>query len=108
MAAEIHVGDTGTAFEATVVDEAGAVINVAAATSIRFWFARPAVGTLAADVLDVAGALSADGTDGKVRYVAQDGDLDRAGSWQVQAYVVVGGEKVHGNITRFKVVGNLK
>lgn len=108
MAAEIHVGDVGTAFRDTVLDEEGAVIDLSSATELVMWFEKPAATDGdAPEVVEYAAELVTDGTDGKVQYVVGEGDLDRAGRWRAQFKAVVGTGTVHGSVHKFKVLANL-
>jgi hypothetical protein len=83
--AEIHVNDVGTALVVTITDETGAAVNVAAATNIKVYLTKPD-GT----VLTKTGVLDDDGTDGKIKYVTQAGDLSVKGAWKIQAAVTLG------------------
>lgn len=101
--AEIHVGDIGTAFRATVKDEDGAIVNIASAASMLMWFQKPD-GT----VVSRTASLVNDGVDGLMQYITQAGDLDQAGSWKSQGVVDIGGGRWHSDISKFKVYANLK
>lgn len=103
MASEIHVGDVGTAFTATVKDEEEAVVDLSDADVLQLWFLKPDQTTLTKTA-----TLVTDGTDGKIRYTTQNGDLDQPGNWKVQAYVEYNGNKLHSDITRFKVHANVQ
>lgn len=83
--AELHVNDVGTDLVVTVTDETGAAVNVATATNITVWLTKPD-GT----VLTKTGTLDTDGTDGKVKYTTQSGDLSVKGTWKIQAAVTIG------------------
>ncbi len=102
---EIHVGDVGTVFNPTMVDENGAIMNLATATTLQIWFAKPD-GT----VVTKTATLTSDGTDGKMQYSATSGDLSRNGLWSAQPYVefTSGASKYHGKILQFFVTGNLQ
>lgn len=97
--AEIYVGDVGTVFEPTVLDENNAIMDLSNATILRLKFTDPNGVTVARDAV-----LSNGGTDGKLRYVtAATSDLSSAGDWQVQAYIEKPGWKGHSTIHKFKV-----
>ena len=100
--AELHVGDAGVPFRATVVDDAGAAVDLSAATLLRLDFATPDGG-----VFSRTAALVTDGTDGKMQYVTADSDLTANGTWKVQGYVEAGGVKLHTAVLKFKVLANL-
>lgn len=74
------VGDVGYPFEVQWKNADGTALSVAGATSIEWTFKRPD-GTLSGPH---AGALSTDGTDGKVKYASAAGVLNQAGDYQVQ------------------------
>lgn len=102
MAAEIHVGDVGTVFEATVLDEDGAVVDISAATLRQLLF-RKADQTVVTQTAVLSGA----GTDGKMRYVTVVDDLDVSGLWTVQGYVEMSAGKWHSDLRTFQVYRNL-
>lgn len=83
--AEIHVNDVGTALVVTITDETGAAVNVATATNLTIWLTKPD-GT----VLTKTAVLDTDGTDGKIKYVTQSGDLNVKGTWKIQAAITLG------------------
>jgi hypothetical protein len=81
-----HVGDTGLEFVVTIVDEDGAPVNVSAATEKLVYLTLPD-GT----VLTKTAAFDTNGTDGKIKYTTQGGDLSARGTWKIQAYVAGAG-----------------
>jgi hypothetical protein len=102
--AEIHVGDVGTVFRVTVVDEDGVVIDISSATVLQIWFEDP-TGSVSVQTA----ALTNSGTDGKMQYMtASASDLATDGPWRLQGYVELGGAKIHTDIHKFKVKANLK
>jgi hypothetical protein len=101
MAAEIHVGDIGTRFTATIVDADGAPVNVASAT-LTMVFQKPN-----GAVVTRVPALVTTGVDGKIVYTTIANDLDVAGPWQVQAYAVMAAGSWHTDVHRFPVSSNL-
>jgi len=101
MADEIHKGDIGTIFRITIT-EAGAAVNVSTATTKTFKFTKPD-GT----VVEKAASFTGSGSDGQLQYTTIADDLDQAGSWQVQPYLVMTGFTGHKEINQFSVVGNL-
>jgi hypothetical protein len=102
LSAEIHVGDVGTVFEATVVDEDGVAVDVSTATTKQIVLMSPADTELAR-----AATFSTDGTDGKLYYVSTALDLTVAGLWERQVYVVMPSGTWHSDISTFVVHGNL-
>jgi len=108
MAAEIHVNDVGTSFEATVLDENGDIVDLSTATVLQICFQRQEDDEDEPETFTHDAALVTDGTDGKMYYVTQEGDLDSPGRWRVQGYVEVDGAKIHSDISKFKVHANLQ
>lgn len=102
MTINVRVGDFGTIFETTVVDEDEVVQDISSASTKNMIFRKPD-GT----VVTQTTALSTDGTDGKCRYTTVDGDIDMAGEWQRQVHIAVGGGEWHTSITVFDVDENL-
>jgi hypothetical protein len=101
MPSEVHAGDVGTVFEATIRNDAG-IVDVSDASVLRMIFTKPD-----AAVVEKTATLSGSGADGKMRYVTVAGDLDVAGGWQLQAYVEKSGGQGHSSIYRFSVRANL-
>lgn len=102
MAAEIHVGDIGTAFKATILNEADEVVDVSTVTTKQLIFRKPD-GTL----LTKTATFDTDGTDGVIKYTSASGDLDVKGQWKMQGYVVFPGGSWKTSIHDFEVVCNL-
>lgn len=98
---EIHQEDIGTAFTVTVQDGA-TVVNISTATTRQFKFKKPS-GIV---VTKTAGFVT-DGTDGQLRYVTAADDLDEAGSWDLQVYLVITGWTGHSDVGNFRVYPNL-
>lgn len=101
MASEIHVGDIGTIFESTVLNQDGNAVNLSGATA-QFMFEKPD-----SSMLVVNCSFVTDGSDGKIKYVTVDGDLDQNGTWQYQVYYEVESEVKYSTINKFKVKPNL-
>ncbi len=80
--AQLHVGDVGTEIVVTVVDQAGAAVNISGATELTIYLTRPN-----RTVLTKTAVLDTNGVNGKMKYVTQSGDLSVAGTWKVQGYV---------------------
>lgn len=103
MPAEIHIAD-GLLIKATIRDEDGAIVTtVGSATTKEIWLTKPD-GT----VLTKTASLFTDGSDGIIKYQCANSDLDIAGIWSVQGYIVIGGYNYHSNIETFKVYRNLQ
>ncbi len=45
--------------------------------------------------------------NGKIEYASVDGDLDKAGTWSIQAYVVTSAGNWNSSIGNFRVFENL-
>jgi len=102
MSAQVHVGDIGTVFQATVKDQDGAVVDISTA-SVKTLFFRKPNGT----VLAKAAVFVATGTDGQMKYVSIAGDLDQSGNWSLQGYVVIGAGQWHTDTATFFVKANV-
>lgn len=82
----VFVGDVGTIIELDVGTD------VTAATRMEIRATKP-------DGTKVAWTASlASGETTVIAYVTQDGDLDQAGAWKLQAYVELPGWKGRGEI----------
>ncbi len=79
---QVHVGDTGTVLLVTVVDQDGAPVDISAATTLRIYLTRPDRTTVTKTAV-----RDTTGTDGKMRYTTQAGDLNQDGTWKIQGYV---------------------
>jgi len=87
MPIAVHQEDNvGSVFVFEVLDENGAIVNLATATLLEAIF-RPAPGVVS---FTRTGVLTTDGTDGKFEYVTIVGDLVPAGKlWERQGRVTV-------------------
>lgn len=97
-----QVGDIGTAFQITLTDENGNIIDVSSATVKQVIFQRP-------DGTDLVGTASfgTNGTDGVIQYITQANDLNIAGRWQIQGFVQLSNGSWHTQTGVFKVKDNL-
>lgn len=101
---EIHVGDIGTVFR-TTIKSGGSAVDVSGATTKQMLFQKPgAAGT----ILTKSAVFTTDGTDGVVEYVTVEDDLDTAGIWLRQVYIVLPSGEWHTNVDRFEVYPNLE
>lgn len=99
----IHVGDVGTIFEVTVVENDGVTpVNIGLATVKKIYF-KDSAGVK----MEKTAVLVTDGSDGKMKYVGVAGDIDMAGIWQMQGYVEIPAGKFYSVKTRFTVHDNL-
>ncbi len=103
MSASIHTGDYGTIFKLTIKDQDGAAINLSAATEKKIILKPPYSPVVIKDA-----SFDTDGTNGIIKYVTVDTDLATAGTWQIQAKVIlpVLGRR-YSTIESFNVAGNL-
>ena len=103
---ELHVGDIGTIVRATISDTGSdgtkSVLNVSGALTKELIFRKPDGSKLTKTAI-----YTTNGTDGKIQYVTQSGDLDTAGSWNLQAYIVTPSGTWYSSIGSFKVYENL-
>jgi len=101
-----HVNDIGTRFRVTVndTDSTGGttVANISTASTKTFIFGRPDGSTFNKTAVFVT-----DGSDGLLEYATVDGDLNVAGTWSLQVYVVTSAGSHYSNIGNFKVFDNL-
>ena len=102
---EVHLGDIGTVFRATINDCSNGTqtpLDVSSATTLELFFKKPS-GT----VVTQTAVLTTDGTDGQIEYVTISGDLDEVGNWMLQARVVMAGGDWRSDIGQFRVYANL-
>lgn len=102
MAAEVHVGDIGTIFLATITDENNAVVDVSLASTKQLWFKKPDT-----TVTKKTASFTTNGTDGKLQYTTIAGDLDNAGVWEIQGYVVLAAGTWHTSRLTVQVQPNV-
>lgn len=98
---EIHRNDIGTVFNITVKD-GDEVVNLSGATTLNLIFKKPN-----GDIVTKAAVVITDGTDGGIKYTTVDGDLDVAGMWRMQGFIVLGSNSWSTDIISFKVYPNL-
>lgn len=100
--ADIRVGDVGTVFRLTIVDEIEDPINISSATAMTVRFGKPD-----GESIDRPGAFVSGGSDGVIQYTAVAGDLDVSGKWRIQAYIVTPLGEWSSEIETFWVKENL-
>jgi hypothetical protein len=98
---EIHVGDVGTVFQRTIMDNDVAV-DVSAATVKQYIFVRPD-----GSKLTVSAAFATNGTDGVLQYATVSGDLSMPGQWRLQVYLELPAGKWKSDVGLFDVFANL-
>ena len=103
---QAHVNDIGTVFRVTVYDTTSTggttVADISLASTKQFTFKRPDGTTF-----DRAAVFTAGGSDGNIQYLSVDGDLNVAGTWHLQAYVVTPAGSWKTGAGHFRVYENL-
>lgn len=103
---DIHKNDVGTELVVAFVDEDGDIINISSASTKQILLRKPGSAAVA-----YPGDFDTDGSDGLLKYVTTKVlgvyDLDRAGTWSIQGYVIVGTDEYHTAKSTFEVAGNL-
>ncbi len=99
---EIHKGDIGTLLKITVKDGT-APVDVSSATTKNVVLKRPA-----GSVLEKPAAFFTDGTDGIVTYTTVSGDMSEIGTWEIQAFLIIGTSQFNSDIKKFKVHRNVR
>ncbi len=98
---EVHVSDVGTVIELTFKD-AASVVDISGATTKEVWLSDPSGNTA-----KKAGTFVTDGTDGKLKYTTVALDIDEAGTWKVQGYIVSAGGTWHSDVKDLEVYANI-
>lgn len=100
---EIHIGDIGTIFEVTLMDDT-VIVDISSASSMVIVFEKPDK-----TIVNNTAIFSGDGTDGKMQYIiATDTELDQKGNWKIQGIVELPTGKWSSDIAKFKVYENLQ
>lgn len=100
---EIHVGDTGTIFRATISDENCLPVDLSVYSTKELMFGKPDK-----SVVTKTASFYTDGTDGIIQYTSEADFLDQAGIWQVQGKVSTVGTSWKSNLVEFRVHKNLE
>ena len=101
MSKEIHVNDIGTILKVTIKVN-GVALTISPATVKRIIITDPD-----GRKLNKPAAFDSDGSDGVLKYIIVDGDLEKAGTWQLQAKVTLSGGSWSSDIATFEVAENL-
>lgn len=101
MSEEIHVNDIGTVFKVTIKAK-GVALDISTATVKRIILTDPD-----GRKLNKSATFNSNGSDGILKYVTIDGDLEKAGPWKLQAKVTLAGGSWSSDITTFEVMKNL-
>lgn len=100
---EYRVGDEGVPFGVIFIDENDDTIsNISSATTKSIIFKKPS-----GSKVTVSGIFESDGSDGKIYYTWQTGDLSESGIWQAQGYIEIYPKKLKSSIITFRVYDNL-
>lgn len=85
MSANNHIykNDIGSTIELTIIDN-GIIYDVSLATTKQIILKKPSGAVLTKTAL-----FSSDGSDGKIYYIIVSGDLDEAGTYDVQAKLIL-------------------
>jgi hypothetical protein len=103
---DVHVGDVGTHYQATIQD-AGVPFDPSTATTAKLIFKPPAAAAFERDA-----TVTANGPDWSLNYVLVDGVDDdfhsEAGLWRWQGYVeFADGQRYHTSVDTYMVSANL-
>lgn len=99
---EIHKGDIGTVFECAVKDGTSAV-DVSTTIDKLIFFRKSDKVT----VLSFSASFVTDGSNGKIKYVSESGDLDTVGIWKLQGKVIFASGVWYSDVKNFTIHGNL-
>lgn len=102
MTCGIHQNDIGTTLLVTICDCSNNAIDISTADTKQIVLKKPSGSTLTKTATFIT-----DGSDGKIQYVVQSGDMDEVGTWKVQGVVTIGAYTWHSNFESFKVYRNL-
>ena len=99
----IHVGDVGTIFRLTIVENDGTtVVPVQTATVKKIYF-KKSDGTK----LSKTALFYTDGSDGIIQYTGLAGDISISGVWEMQGYVEMPAGKFYSEAVKFTVKNNI-
>lgn len=106
MADEIHVGDTGTIFKATISD-ASSHLDISGASTKLFYFSPPDIIPGGPYGVQVRTPTLSSTANYELYYTSVQSDLFIDGEWKLQAYVEFGSGKWHTDVQGFTVYPNL-
>lgn len=101
-AGEIHNGDIGTVIEFTITDQNGTVVDVSTASTKQILLRTPYGKTMTKTAV-----FSSTGVDGKIKYVTVSGDINAAGDWTAQAYIITSAGSWKSDLNAISVYANL-
>ncbi len=97
-----QLSDIGVALVVQIVDPAGEVINISAATNMKIKIRMPDGTTK-----DFTAVLFTNGSDGKMLYTTLAGDLGQVGTYQIQGKLSIGGGLKSSFVGAFDVLNNI-
>lgn len=100
---EIHENDYGWTVYITVRDQDDCPSDLTLVDSVQIAFFKS---NNVGPILRTAEFVN-DGSDGEIFYTIQEGDIDEAGTWQMQVIVTASSFVLRSNIVKFKVYRNL-
>ena len=99
---QFRLGDVGSLIRVTVTEKgSNKPLDVALAMH-TFIFKKPS-----GEVIERVPTMTTNGADGLLEYTTADGDLDEAGPWQGQVFLVYATGQWHSDPFSFPVAGNL-
>lgn len=98
---DLHVTDIGTEIRVTVMD-GSSLLDVSTATVKKILFKHKTGVTFSRDA-----AFVTDGTDGKIKYILVQGDIDLQGKWELQVYLEFSTGKWHSSKATFEAAANI-
>jgi len=101
---EVQLGFINLAVVLPVIDQAGVVVDLSAATSLKILLKKPDKDRT---VLTKTATAYTDLTDGKIQYLTVEGDLDTLGIWEAQADIIHPNFDGGASVQKFKVVRNI-
>lgn len=100
--ANFHIGDIGSILEITLMN-GNSPVNLLEATKLELRLLKPR----STEYITRSVIFATDGTDGKLRYVWQDGDLDVTGRWLLSIYISSPTLRLNSDIKCFEVINIL-
>lgn len=98
---DLHVTDIGTEIRVTVMDGTE-VVDLSSASVKQFLFKHKTGLTFSRDA-----SLFTDGSDGILKYILVDGDIDLQGKWELQVYLEFSTGKWHSSKATFEAATNI-
>ncbi len=95
---DIWVGDVGTVFRLTLMD-GSTPVDIQSVTTKQVCFKKPDGTT----VEKHDATFTTDGTDGKIEYAVEAGDLDDAGVWEIWGEITYAGGQRRTSYEEFTV-----